>query len=486
MDSIYLFFTSLRWQDILDICISSYILFRLYALFRGTAAFNVMVGLAFLWLFQGLSTKLGFIVLSSAGQNVTAAATIIIVVIFRNEIRAVFKTRNIRAIFWGTPHKVGRSSIEAVKDAVFDLSDGRIGALLVFPGKDDLDDQVQNGLPWQGVISKEMVKSIFWHGNPVHDGAAIVEGDRISRVAGILPLSMAEDLPAYFGTRHRAAVGLSEKSDALVVVVSEESGRVLTAKNGKYEYQKDKPALTSVLEEHLGRKSSIGKAGKSLRFEMTIAALLSFLLISIAWFSFTGRSDTLSPYDIPISYVGRASGVDIVSASVDTVKVQLIGADTLMKTVSKDKISVIVDLSDLPIGENTIKILPGSVSTPPGIDLNGVTPSEIEVVLDRVITKKLPVQIDWKEKLADNLLMVAASVQPSEVKVTGRSMLLKEMDTLYTEKISLKNITKSGSVSVSIAYPENIGPASGGKNRVNVLYKVEERSKETAPSATAR
>ena len=107
MDAIQLFFSSLRWQDILDICISSYILLRLYALFRGTAAFRVMVGLAFLWLFQGLALKLGLIVLSYAIQGITAAAAIIIVVIFRNEIRTVTITRCLPVLsMWVLSHRL--------------------------------------------------------------------------------------------------------------------------------------------------------------------------------------------------------------------------------------------------------------------------------------------------------------------------------------------------------------------------------------------
>ena len=477
MDAIRLFFSSLRWQDIIDICISSFILFRLYALFRGTAAFRVMLGVAFLWLFQGLSLKLGLIVLSYAIQGITAAAAIIIVVIFRNEIRTVFQTKNVRAIFWGAPLKNQTTSIEAVSEAVFELSEKKIGALLVYSGKDDLEEQVQNGIQWGGMISREMVKSIFWHGNPVHDGAAIVDGDRISRVGCILPLSLRDDLPVYFGTRHRAAVGLSEKSDALVVLVSEETGRVMTAKAGTFYYPKTRGELKTTLEDHMGRRGAFNtKAGKNDRLEMIAAACLSFLLVSVAWFGFTRSSDTLVSFDVPIQYTGRAQGVDIVDASDDVVKVQLIGAGTLIKSVRSDKLSVIVDLSNLPVGANTLRITPDAVSSPPGVDVYRITPSEIEVTLDRYAVKELPVQVDWKGKLSADLLLAEASEQPSSVQVTGRSLLLKELSTLYTVPISLDDIEKSDKTTVLISFPENIKPSAGQKDRVTVTYKVVKRT----------
>jgi diadenylate cyclase len=482
MDSIYIFFSSLRWQDILDICINSYILFRLYALFRGTATFRVLVGLAFLWFFQRLALSIGLIVTSWAIQGITAAAAIIIIVIFRNEIRTVFQTKNMRAILWGVPQKMHKASIELLSDVTFDLAEARVGALLVYPGKDDLDEHIQNSVPWQGIVSKEMIKSIFWHGNPVHDGAIIVDGERVSQVSCILPLSLRDDLPASFGTRHRAAAGLSEKSDALVVVVSEETGRVATVKGGVFSYPKSRAALKTTLEDHVGRKTFNAKADKSELYEMITAACLSFLLISSVWFGFTRSLDTLVSFEVPIQYTGRMPGVDIVGSSDDVVRVHVIGAGALIKSVRADQIAVNIDLGSLPLGENTLRILPDDVSLPPGVALNRVTPSEILVTLDKYAVRSLPVQADWTGKLPDDLLLTEATLDPPEIQVTGRSLLLKGLDTLYTEKIPLDGIDKTGKISVAVLFPDKIKPSPGQKERITVFYKVSEREKSSTAS----
>ena len=484
MDSIYIFFTSLRWQDILDICINSYILFRLYALFRGTATFRVLVGLAFLWFFQRLALSLGLIVTSWAFQGITAAAAFIIIVIFRNEIRTVFQTKNMRAILWEVPQKIHKASIEILSDVIFDLSETRIGALLVYPGKDDLDEHVQNAIPWQGLVSKEMIKSIFWHDNPVHDGAAIVEGDQVSRVACILPLSLRDDLPASFGTRHRAAAGLSEKSDALVVVVSEETGRVATAKGGVFSYPKTRAELRGILEDHVGRKTFSSKADKNERYEMITAACFSFLLISVVWFGFTKSLDTLVSFEVPIQYTGRMPGVDIVGSSDDVVRVHIIGAGALIKSVRADQVAVNIDLGSVPLGVNTLRILPSDVSLPPGVALNRVTPSEIEVILDKNDVKTVPIQADWTGKLPDDLLLTEASLDPLQIQVTGRSLLLKDLSTLYTEKIPLSGINSSGKISSAIVFPDGIKPSPGQKDRVTIIYKIKSRQK-TSSGASA-
>ena len=104
-----------------------------------------------------------------------------------------------------------RTPVEIIAGCAFELSGKGTGALIVFPGTNDLEDVVQGGISWQGLVTREMISSIFWPDNPVHDGAAIIQDDRITRVCVILPLSRREDLPSRYGTRHRAAAGLAER-----------------------------------------------------------------------------------------------------------------------------------------------------------------------------------------------------------------------------------------------------------------------------------
>jgi YbbR domain-containing protein len=208
---------------------------------------------------------------------------------------------------------------------------------------------------------------------------------------------------------------------------------------------------------------------------MTTAACLSFLLVSGAWFGFTRSSDTLVSFDVPIQYAGRAQGVDIVDASDDEVKVKLMGAGTLLKTVRSEKLSVMVDLSNLPLGSNMIRLSPETVSSPPGVEVNQITPAEIEVVLDKYVRREIPVQIDWKGKLPADLLLTEAFVEPAVLDVSGRSLLLEELGTLYTEPLLLDRIEKSGVAFVPVLIPENVKPSSGSNNRVTVTYKIVKR-----------
>ncbi|MBU4009309.1 MAG: diadenylate cyclase, partial [Proteobacteria bacterium] len=233
MSNYFSFFSTIRWQDIVDIILNSYILFRFYILFRGTNVFRVLIVIAFLWFFQRIAFSLELIITSWAIQGITAVAALIIIVVFRNEIRTVLQAKNIKSFLWGFPQKISTTPVEKISQSVFELAHKHIGALLVFPGKDDLEEYIKGGLPWRGIISKEMIMSIFWNGNPVHDGAAIISKDRVLEVSCILPLSHSNNLPSHYGTRHRAALGLAESTDAMVVAVSEERGTVSVAKDSK-------------------------------------------------------------------------------------------------------------------------------------------------------------------------------------------------------------------------------------------------------------
>lgn len=480
MDKFFSLFSSLRWQDAVDIVLNSYILFRFYVLLRGTHVFRVLIGIAFLWFFQRLAVFFGLIVTSWAIQGITAVAAIIIIVVFRNEIRSVLQTKNWKTILWGFPHKEVSTPVDIIVESVSEMARAHTGALIVFPGKDDLAEVVQNGIDWRGLISKEMIKSIFYHDNPVHDGAAVIKGDQVMQVGVILPLSHQKDLPSYYGTRHRAAAGLSEVSDALVVVVSEERGDIAVAKGSKIRAVNGKEELSSLLNEHVG----ITDAGKSYRrkkgFELTGAAMASILLVTGIWFSFTRGIDTLMTLEIPIEYVNRDPAKEITNASINAVRVELSGSGSLIKSISSEQVKVRVDLSNAVVGQNTYSIRPENVILPPGVFLKNIMPSTVAVNLDVPVKKKVPIQVDWAGKLPDNLVLAEVKLDPARIEVIDAKQVLENISTIYTEKVSLDNIKKSGNMTVRLALnPATLKLVSGSKDSVAVEFVVKERTEST-------
>jgi len=476
MDAVAGFFIGVRWQDIVDILLNSFLLFRFYVLFRGTTVLRVIAGIVFLWFAQRLAVFLGLIVTSWLFQGFTAVAALIIIIIFRNEIRAVLQARNLRGILWGSIRKATSTPVEIIVASAYELSKKRIGALMVIPGKDDLEDLLQKGIDWQGKISREMVISVFWPDNPVHDGAAIFEGERIVQVGAILPLSQRPDLPSRYGTRHRAALGLAEVSDALVIVVSEETGNVTLAHGGRFVGVSDNQALAHHLQAHLGAATDAQLRIKGENRHLAVAAGVSVLLVLAIWMSFTKGQDTLITYEVPVEYIKRDPGVSIVGTSTDTVRLHLSGASSLIQSIRPDQVKVRLDLGTAVVGRNAYTITLQSISLPPGVRVNRVEPAEVSVVLDVPVSLELPVQADWVGRLAPGLVMESVTVSPSKVRITGGTTQMNNLSTIYTEKIPLDKIRQSGAATVNLVLnPPSLTIDTESPRKVTVSYVIRER-----------
>lgn len=477
MTRLLAFLASIRWQDIVDILINSYILLRVYILFQGTNAFRVLVGITSLWILQEVAASIGLILTSWAIRGITAAAAIIIIVVFRNEIRTALQVRNLKTFLCGFPHREQSTPIEIITESVFQMAKKRIGALLVFPGKEDLGEVIHGGIPWNGTVSQEMLMSIFWPKNPVHDGAVIIKGREVAEVAVLLPLSQRPDLPSHYGTRHRAAAGLAEQTDALVVVVSEERGRVSVAKDYDLRVVIEPDELLQTLRKHLNvAEIDPARQHERERLKLVVAAGLSVLIMTGIWFGFTRSQDTIVALNVPIEYVNRPANYEILETSVDEARLQLFGSSALIKSLKPGQVGVRLDLSKAAEGRNTFTITQDNIVLPPGVSLNKIQPTVIDVTLDIPATKELPVQVDWVGRLPENLTLSKVSVVPDTVKVIGGSKTLEKVSTVYTAPVRLDSLNKSGSVTTPVVLsPPSLKIASASSDRVIIHYQIEER-----------
>ncbi len=479
MDNLLPFSAGLRFQDVVDITLNSYLLFRAYVLFRGTNAFRVLIGIALLWSFQRIAGYLGLVVTSWAIQGITALAALIIIVVFRNEIRSVLQAKNLKTILWGFPRPPAETPVTVIVEAVYDMARRRCGALLVFPGKEALEETVHSGIPWGGRVSREMIKTIFWPGTPAHDGAAVIQGRQVLQVGVILPLSQRQDLPSHYGTRHRAAVGVTEQTDALAVVVSEERGDVAVAKAGRIRSLPQPEKLARVLSAHLGLSAGSLPSLRKQRMELGVAALVSLLFMSGIWFSFTRGLYTLTSLEIPVEYTNRDPGLEIVSTSANAVRLQLSGAGPLIKSVRPEQAKVRLDLSKAPVGRHSFDITGDDVSLPPGVFLQGIEPAMIEVNLDVLGKKELPVQVDWVGRLPGHIILREARIDPERITVVGGKRVLETVSTVYTEKVAVDGLQKSGSLTLKLVLsPASLKLLPGSRDRVTLTFEVQEREAE--------
>lgn len=444
MNELLNFLISLRWQDFVDIFLNSYIIFRLYVLFRGSRVIRTVPVVATLWLLKIMALSMGLVVTTWAIQGVIAAAAIILVIVFRDEIASVFHSRNLLSFFWGFPARKTSTPIEIIARTAFDLGSKKIGALMVFPGKQSIDDFVQGGIEWDGKISEQMLTSIFWDKNPVHDGAILIKDNRITEVSVILPLSRRKNFPSKYGTRHRAASGICETSDALALAVSEERGDVTVAKDSEIKDVKNIKALMETLGNHTGTVKKKGLENWKDALEFTVSGLVCFILITTLWFGLSRGKETLQTINVPIEYTDIKQGFDILKASTNRVDLHLSGSMTLLKSLKPKNIKVLLKLGDAAVGSNSFTISTDNIALPPGVNLKKVAPRTIELVMGGVIHRKIPVQIDWSGKLDENLILEKATPDPAVIEVSSISTGKDKLTTLYTEKVSLNSIKESG------------------------------------------
>jgi len=473
MDQLFYFFSGMRWQDVLDILLNTYILFRLYVLFRGTNVFRVLLAVCVLWVFNRTAMSLGLVITNWAMQGVITVATFIIIIIFRNEISNVIQTNDLKSFVWGIPRRQTHTPVSAIAEGICALAREKIGALVVFPMKQGLESIVQGGVPMDALLSREVLISLFWPDNPLHDGAAVVQGDRIVSAGVILPLSRRKDLPSRFGTRHRAALGVTQLTDALVIVVSEERGTITLCIDGQAREVADQIELEAGLQACVGE----GDEKKGLRqqsLELFTAGLICLFGVSGIWLSFSKGMESLASFDIPIEFSNPEPKKEILSSSASTVKVLLSGASPLVNAVKPEQIKISLDLSRADVGENLFPVTADHISLPPGIALKKIEPESVKLVLDTLAEKSLYVQPVWTGKLPDNLVMTRAKAIPETLRVSGGGLILSDLATLFTEPIPLASLSRSGRLTVALA----VNPASLdvlGGSKVQIHYTLEKR-----------
>ncbi len=228
-----LFFFNFRFRDAIDIIIVSYLFYKLYVLIRGTRAFHIMLGLLVIILVSFIADWLKMHALSWIISTIKAVWVIAFVILFQPEIRGVLAHtgKSPLARYFFRPQK--KEKINEIVNAAMRLSLIDIGALIVLTRENSLENFINTGTSLKAVVSSELLITIFIPKTPLHDGAVIISEDMILSAGSILPLSEKTELPQEFGTRHRAGIGLTEETDAVVIIVSEETGKISLAIDGK-------------------------------------------------------------------------------------------------------------------------------------------------------------------------------------------------------------------------------------------------------------
>lgn len=229
----------LTWNNFsiaLDVLIIWYLVYRLIMLIRGTKAVQLAKGIVFIFIVRIIAGFLHLNALTYIVDQIVSWAVVGIIVIFQPEIRRGLERIGRTPLFGGREENAHDQSVKFIKEldkAIQYMSKRRIGALITIQQETGLDDYIETGIKLDADVSGELLINIFIPNTPLHDGAVIINNDRIAVAAAYLPLSDSTMIPKRLGTRHRAAVGISEVTDAITIVVSEETGGVTITRNGR-------------------------------------------------------------------------------------------------------------------------------------------------------------------------------------------------------------------------------------------------------------
>lgn len=238
-----------RWQDILDILLVSVIVYRILLIIKGTKAAKMLVGLGILIAASLLSRFLQLYTIDWIIQSFWAYIVIIMIIIFQPEIRRALAKMGESSFIYGFTSAEELRSLEEIVKASVSLANRKIGALIVIERDVSLKDYVEIGTLLDAKVTKELLLSIFHPSSPIHDGAAIIRGNRIVAAGCFLPITLGTEISKSFGTRHRAGIGITEETDAVAIIVSEETGSISVALQGKIEKISDIGALRDRLTE---------------------------------------------------------------------------------------------------------------------------------------------------------------------------------------------------------------------------------------------
>lgn len=242
------------FNDTVDIALVYYLFYRLLLLIKGTRAFQMLVGIGLIVLILGASRLFEFYTLDWLLRSFWSQLVLAVVVLFQPEIRRTLARVGEKYFFKSLSPGEGSKFVDETIKASVSMANKRIGALIVLERDTNLSTIVEMGTELDAKVTKELLTSIFLPYSPIHDGAAIIRSGRVVAAGCFLPLTLSSNLSKALGTRHRAAVGLTEETDAVVIVVSEETGEISVVIGGEIEPNVDAPRLRRIVSDLFVRK----------------------------------------------------------------------------------------------------------------------------------------------------------------------------------------------------------------------------------------
>jgi uncharacterized protein (TIGR00159 family) len=463
------------WKAVVDIILIAAGLFFLYHTLIRLGTWRIVAGIALaavLFLIANLVDLKG---LEWIFGNFSQVAVIAIVVIFQPELRKIFERA--ASVRRSKIRDTGAELPRMIVDSLVKLAAQRRGAIVVFPGKEPVEEWLAGGFKLDARPSMPLIMSIFDPNSPGHDGALIIENGMFTRFGVRLPVSQSLKLPDELGTRHHAAMGLSEKSDALAIVVSEERGIISIFDNGKYR-QVDDPAKLekAILSQWKQASSYFFELPEGKKRRLVFSQMLVSLALAIFFWSslMVVQGEMLEKIvTVPVEYTTSPENLILVGDKQQEVRLHLAGSKSDLASVQPDQMSAKIDLSKAVAGKQTFLITKENMRLSRGIQLLDVVPASVEITLAEIVEHEVTVKPQLVGKLPGGLTIHSIKLNPAKLKVFSPVTHDKTQSvSVMTTPIYLESIDEDTKLYCKIIAPPAVHPSEKRWPDIEVIIKV--------------
>lgn len=469
---------SFRIQDLIDICLIGVAFYGLLVWFRKTRSRLVLAGIGLLGLVYFLSRWLQLYMTAVLLQSLFAVIIFALIVLFQEELRRFFE----RIAMWGgfrkRPHVTSSEHVvETLAQTAASLARKKSGALIVLQGAEPLDRHIQGGVRLDGILSEELLESIFDPHSVGHDGAVIVESGKVSQFGCHLPLSSNFPQFGNLGLRHTAALGLSEISDSLCIVVSEERGTISIAQNGELKVLDNAAQLKVALDDFYSKQSPRETKSIFSWFGAHLAEKVAAVLLALLmWIGLGYQRETVQrDYIVPIEYRNMAPEWVIEEPKLVDAKIMLMGPEQAFRLFDASGLKISLDLSKLKQGGQEIALTKDMIKTPGSLTVVGLKPDRIFITAYKLIPKSFPVEIRTVGIPPPGVHLQKIEAVPSAITALVPPKLLREGLRITTKPIDLRQIRESTTVASEIMYPAEVRFPEDRPPAVIINIKVRSR-----------
>lgn len=466
--------------DVLDVFIIVILTYIAILFLRQTRSLIAFLGIGVLGIIYILARFLHLYITALVLQSFFSIFIIVIVIVFQDELK-----RSFELIITSSTRKIENKSIISYSSTIFSIVQSvsnlmrkKQGALIVVLGKELIERQTRGGNPLNGVVTSTIIESIFNPKAPGHDGAVIVNKNRITKFGVHLPLSQNIRQIKERGTRHSAGLGISERTDALVIIVSEERGEVSVAKNGKIKPIKDTAELEKYITSHYTQTFPENPRNflKGFFKKRLAEKIISILIGCLAWFFIVFQAEIVQrDFTVPISYINIHEERIITETVPETVTVTLSArGQGALSTIPSESITITVSGSNLKPGENEIEIEKNLLKHPFNVSLVNISPPIITVVVEEYTVQEIPIEVDIiKENEIYEIKEI--STNPSTIKV----LIPKDeepIEFLKTEEIDVQFIFQTTLIEKRVILPETYRLHKDSSRTIYITLVVEEKT----------